>query len=111
MTARDRVKRYRETGGAADLVRVEVLVPQAGRDAIVSAASRLREEHRAEQLRLRGHLERALELYGSRLTDNIDLERAGDLRSRARIVANALMERGDARAYVIGRQMLAELGS
>jgi hypothetical protein len=33
-----------------------------------------------------------------------------DLRQKARIVANALMERGDARAYSMGRKMVSELG-
>jgi len=46
MGARDRIHRYRTTGGAADLVRVEVLVPLEARDGVLSLAKRLREEHR-----------------------------------------------------------------
>ena len=40
--ARQRVQRYRSEGGAADLVRVEVLIPPSARAEILSVASRLR---------------------------------------------------------------------
>jgi len=46
MPHKDRIKRYKTEGGAADLVRVEVLVPPQGRDAIVKKAAELRAAHR-----------------------------------------------------------------
>jgi hypothetical protein len=48
----------------------------------------------------------ALRLYGTRILDNVDLDRLPDLRSRAAVAARAMMERGDARAFVLGRRML-----
>lgn len=41
-----RQERYKTTGGAADLVKVETLVPAACRGQILELASKLREEHR-----------------------------------------------------------------
>jgi hypothetical protein len=54
--------------------------------------------------------DRALARYGVRILDNVDLDRLPDLRSRACVIAHALIERGDARAFVLGRQLLAETG-
>jgi hypothetical protein len=104
-SARGRVKRYRSEGGAADLVRVEVLVPPAARAEILATASRLRAEHRSSK-ELRSLLDKALRLYGPRILDNVDLDRLPDLRSRAKVAARAMIDRGDARAFVLGRQLL-----
>ncbi|MFB9951371.1 hypothetical protein ACFFP0_21190 [Rhizobium puerariae] len=109
MTVRDRIKRYRETGGAADLVRVEVLVPVDRRADILSQAAAMRDEHRQRKERLQRSVDQALDLYRLRVLDNIDLDRLPDLKDKSRVIANALMERGDARAFAIGRRMLAEL--
>ena len=103
--ARKRVERYRKEGGAADLVRVEVLVPPAARDEIVTLASRLRAAHRQEK-HLRSLYESALRSYGPRILDNVDLDRLPDLRSRAAVAARAMIDRGDARAFAMGRKML-----
>lgn len=103
--ARSRVKKYRRTGGAADLVRVEVLVPPNARAQIVAAAARLRAEHRHTKM-LGSLYRRALRSYGVRILDNVDLDRLPDLRSRAAVAARALIDRGDARAFALGRQML-----
>lgn len=46
MAKRDRQQRYKTTGAAADLVKVETLVPSDGRDQILTLAARLRDEHR-----------------------------------------------------------------
>ncbi len=105
MTARHRVKRYRSEGGAADLVRVEVLVPPAARNQILAMASRLRADHRANK-ELRRLYDDALRLYGARILDNVDLDRLADLRSRAAVAARAMIDRGDARAFAMGRRML-----
>ncbi|OHV75625.1 hypothetical protein [Rhizobium sp. LCM 4573] len=109
MSARDRIRRYRESGGAADLVRVEVLVPKERRSDILSQAADMRKDHRQKKERLQRHLDLALDRYRLRVLDNIDLERLPGIIERSRVVANALVERGDARAFAIGRRMLAEL--
>lgn len=104
-SARKRVRKYRSQGGAADLVRVEVLIPPAARDEMLAIASRLRSEHRRTK-ELRSLLDNALRLYGPRILDNIDLDRLPDLKSRAAVAARAMIDRGDARAFAIGRKML-----
>ncbi|MDL2400554.1 hypothetical protein [Rhizobium mayense] len=110
MAVRERIQRYRESGGASDLVRVEVLVPAARRTDILSQAAEMRAEHRQRKERLQQNLDEALARYGVRLLDNIDLTRLPDLAQKAKVVATALMERGDARAFVMGRRMLNEIG-
>src|SRR3954469_9412959 len=103
MSVRKRIEKYRSSGGAADLVKVEVLVPPSARDDVLRLAARLRSEHRD----LRGLCDRALSLYGARVLDNVDLDRLPALRARAGVIARALMERGDARPFVLGRKILA----
>lgn len=110
MTIRNRVRKYRSVGGAADLVRVEVLVPPVARDDVVAFAARLRSEHRNTK-ELQRLCERALASYPTRILDNVDLTRLPDPRSRAAVVARALIERGDARAFALGRAMLAKIGT
>jgi hypothetical protein len=107
--ARQRVKRYRTQGGAADLARVEVLVPPSARQEILGVAARLRAEHRRNK-ELRALYDKALASYRTRILDNIDLDRLPDLRSRAAVIARAMIDRGDARAFAMGRQMLERLG-
>jgi hypothetical protein len=46
-----------------------------------------------------------------RILDNVDLDRLPDLRSRVAVVARALIDRGDARAFAMGRKMLDRLGA
>ena len=103
--ASKRVRKYRSEGGAADLVRVEVLVPPAAREEILAAASRMRAAHRNGR-ELKVLLDKALRLYGPRILDNVDLDRLPDLRSRAAVAARAMIDRGDARAFALGRKML-----
>lgn len=103
--ARKRVRKYRSQGGAADLVRVEVLIPPAAREEMLAIASRLRAEHRRTK-ELGSLLNDALRLYGPRILDNVDLDRLPDLKSRAAVAARAMIDRGDARAFAIGRKLL-----
>lgn len=109
MSARDRVRRYREIGGASDLVRVEVLVPLAQRDAIVSEAARMRAAHREKKQRVKALCAKAVDRYAVRVFDNVDLSRVSDPLKQGSVIASALIERGDARAFAMGRQILAEL--
>jgi hypothetical protein len=108
--ARQRVKRYRSEGGGADLARVEVLVPPSARKEILEVASRLRAEHRSNK-ELRTLYDKALASYRVRILDNLDLDRLPGFRSRAAVVARAMIDRGDARAFALGRRMLELVGS
>jgi hypothetical protein len=108
--ARQRVKRYRSEGGGADLARVEVLVPPSARKEILEAASRLRAAHRANK-ELRALYDNALASYRVRILDNVDLDRLPDFRARAAVVARAMIDRGDARAFALGRQILERIGA
>jgi hypothetical protein len=110
MPVRQRIAKYRSSGGAADLVRVEVLVPSSGRDEVVRLAERLRSDHR-DNKDLQTMCDRALSLCGPRILDNVDLDRLPDLRSRARVIARAMIERGDARAFALGREILVQAGA
>ncbi len=105
IAARKRVKKYRSEGGAADLARVEVLVPPSARKEILEHAARLRAEFRGNK-ELRSLYNHALQSYRVRILDNIDVDRLPDLKSRALVVARAMIDRGDARAFALGRQLL-----
>ena len=108
--ANKRVRKYRSQGGAADLVRVEVLIPPAARNEILALASRMRAEHRrTKELQLL--LDDALRLYGPRILDNLDLDRLPNLRARAVVAARAMIDRGDARAFAMGRKMLDRISA
>jgi hypothetical protein len=106
MSVRARIEKYRKSGGAADLVRVEVLVPASSRLDILNQASALRIAHRQKNALLKHDLNQAIDRYGLLILDNIDIDSVPDISRKSRIVANALIERGDARAFVIGRKLL-----
>lgn len=108
--ARQRIKKYRSERGTADLARVEVLVPPSARNEILAVASRLRADHRARK-ELRTLYDKALALYRTRILDSVDLDRLPDLRSRAAVIARAMIDRGDVRAFAMGRQILDRLGA
>jgi hypothetical protein len=82
-----------------------VLVPPAAREKILQIASQMRAEHRGNK-ELQSLFDKALRLYGPRILDNVDLNRLPDLRSRVAVAARAMIDRGDARAFALGRQML-----
>ena len=108
MSVRKRIEKYRRSGGASDLVRVEVLVPSSARDDVLRLAERLRADHRNDR-DLQAAFDRALALYSVRILDNVDLDRLPNLRARAHVVAKAMIERGDARAFALGRELLAHV--
>jgi len=111
MSVRRRIEKYRRSGGAAGLVRVEVLVPSSARDEVLRLAESLRANHRKDKdlqaKDLQAMCDRALNAYGVRILDNVDLERLPNLRARASVIARAMIERGDARAFALGREILA----
>ena len=106
MSVRSRIEKYCRSGGAADLVRVEVLVPASAREDVLRLAERLRADHRTDK-DLQLMFDQALSLYSVRILDNVDLDRLPDLRARARVIARAMIERGDARAFALGRELLS----
>jgi hypothetical protein len=108
MGVRERIQKYRESGGASDLVRVEVLVPEKFRSEVLTHAAELRARHRVRSARLQQQVDLALREYSIRIKDNIDLDRIADLSEKSRLVANALIERGDARAFALGRKLLKD---
>ena len=110
MNAHQRVEKYRTKGGAADLDRVEVLVPPSARARILELAAQLRAEHRGNK-ELRDLYEKAMASYRTRILDNVDLDRLPDFRSRAAVVARAMIDRGDARAFAMGRKMFDRVGA
>lgn len=83
---------------------VDVLLPKI-------PSAKLRCIRTAEASRLDDFIKIATEKYSLRIFDNIDIDKLGDISQRARVVANALMERGDARAYAMGRKMIIQLES
>lgn len=111
MSAQDRIKRYRESGAGADMVRVEVLVPAGSREQILAHAEALRSTYRARKDQLQENIEQAVERYGPRVLDNIDLSRLRNVDEKARVLGKALMARGDAKAFVMGRRLLQAAGA
>jgi hypothetical protein len=109
-SARQRIAKYRVEGGAADLVRVEVLIPPSARDEILAMAAELRLKHRNAK-ELRSLYDSALKSYRARILDNVDLDRLPDFPSRVAVVARAMMDRGDARAFAMAREMLDRMGA
>jgi hypothetical protein len=108
--AHKRVEKYRKEGGAAGLARVEVLVAPEDRVKILELASQLRSKHRNNK-ELRELYDTAMASYRARILDNIDLDRLPDFRARAAVVARAMIDRGDARAFSLGRKMLDCIGA
>jgi hypothetical protein len=74
----------------------------------LGTASPKRAEHRDDK-ELQALYDRALARYGARILDIVDLTRLPDLRSRAAVVARTMIDKGDARAFAMGRQMLDRL--
>lgn len=72
-------------------------------------AAGLHAERRRDK-ELRALYANALRHYGVRILDNIDLDRLPDFRSRVVVAARAMIDRGDARAFALGRRMLDLVG-
>jgi hypothetical protein len=70
----------------------------------------LNAEHRRDK-ELRALYDDALRHYSPRILDNVDLDRLPDFRSRATVAARAMIDRGDARAFAMGRRMLDLVGA
>jgi hypothetical protein len=73
---------------------------------VLRLAERLRADHRSEK-DLQVLFDQALSPYRVRILDNVDLDRLPNLRARASVIARAMIERGDARAFALGRELLS----
>ncbi|WP_244514767.1 hypothetical protein [Ensifer sp. LCM 4579] len=106
MSVKERIKRYWETGGAADLVRVEVLVPRARREEIVNIAAEFRSKHRAKKDRLAEFIRIATERYVPRVFDNIDIDKLNDLPQKARVIMASIAGNRSDSSYIAGGLVL-----
>ena len=108
MSVQDRIKKYRTEGGAAGFVRVEVLVPPAGRERVRAYARQLRENHRAAEEELEAMCRDAIARFGVRVLDNIDPDRLPTAQQRARVIGRALMDKGGLAGFKLGRQLVKQ---
>lgn len=102
----ERVHRSRERRRQAGLKRVEVFVPVDKVDMVKAYAAQLREGSESEALReVRKLVAKAYRKFHARCLDNISVNPDKANFADAAIVAAALMHRGNAEAYTLGRQI------
>lgn len=101
-----RVARSRERKRLAGFRRVEVLVPDDKVDLLKAYAAELREGSDSElRDKVRQLVARAYSNFRALCLDNIQIDPAKADLADAAIVAAALMHRGNAEAYKLGRQI------
>ncbi len=106
MPVRERIRRLRDRRRQAGLMRVEVLVPKERADAVKAYAAQLREGSQSERLvEVRRLIAKAYKKYRVTCLDNIDVKPNDADFPTAMIVAAALMHRGNAEAFRLGRQI------
>lgn len=74
----ERQERYKATGGAADLVKVETLVPPAYRERLLTLAASFRDEHRQRKEEISAiiaRVEKACETQPRRYAQPLDVDR------------------------------------
>ena len=107
-SASERVGQVRARHRAAGLRRVEVLVPEDKVDAVRAYAAQLREGSNAQRIeQARKLMAKAYGRFRASCLDNIDIDPARADLADAAIVAAALMNRGNAEAFKLGRQLHA----
>jgi hypothetical protein len=103
---RERIRQLRERRRQAGLMRVEVLVPKEQADAVKAYAAQLREGSQSERLvEVRRLIAKAYQKYRATCLDNIDVKPKDADFPTAMVVAAALMHRGNAEAFRLGRQI------
>lgn len=103
-----RVKTSRERRAAAGLKRVEVYVPAEKADLLRAYAAQLREGSQSESLqKVRKLIASAYKRFHASCLDNIRIDPGSANFGDAAIVATALMHRGNAEAFKLGRQIRA----
>jgi hypothetical protein len=111
MAVRDRIKKYRETGGAAGLVRVEVLVPPDARERVLEHARLIREAYRGDDVlsdRLKGLFDEAVGRFGPQCLWNVNPSR--NLHGM-KLIAQKLRDHGNMNAWRLSEQILEEIDS
>jgi hypothetical protein len=104
--ARQRVSKVRERHRKAGFKRVEVLVPKDQVDALKAYAAQLREGSQSERVeKARKLIAKAYRQFHASCLDNIDVNPEDANLSDAAVVAAALMHRGNAEAFKLGRQL------
>jgi hypothetical protein len=102
----ERVSQSRERRRRAGLKRVEILVPNDKVDLVRAYVAQLREGSDSElREKVRTLVEKAYRNFHARCLDNIHVDPARADLADAAIVAAALMHRGNADAYKLGRQI------
>lgn len=102
----ERVRRLRDRHRRVGFRRVEVLVPEDKVDLLKSYAAQLREGSQSERLeKVRRLVAKAYRHHYARCLDNISVDPEKADFADAAVVAAALMHRGNADAYKLGRQL------
>lgn len=103
---KERVRQSRERRRRAGLKRVELFVPEDKVDLVKAYVAQLREGSESEsRLKVRQLLAKAYRNFHASCLDNIGIDPATADFADAAIVAAALMHRGNADAYKLGRQI------
>lgn len=102
----ERVKQLRKRRHKAGMKRVEVFVPEDKADLLKAYAAELREHSQYEaRQEVRKLLSQAYRRYRASCLDNINVNPKSADFADAIIVATALMHRGNAEAFKLGRQI------
>ena len=101
-----RVRQSRERRRRAGLKRIEVFVPADKTDLVKAYAAQLREGSRSQVVsQVRKLVAKAYRKFRASCLDNIDVDPASADLADAAVVAAALMHRGNAEAFRLGRQI------
>ena len=104
--SRARVRRSRSKSREAGLKRVEVLVPEVHADLVRAYAAQLRRGDSSDTLRqVRKLIAKAYREFHASCLDNIQVNPDTANFADAAIVATALMHRGNAAAFKLGREL------
>ena len=102
----ERISRHRERQRRAGFMRVEVLIPKDKVDAVRAYAAQLREGSQSERInQARKLVEKAYQRYHASCLDNIAIKPENADLGDAAVIAAALMHRGNAQAFKLGRQI------
>jgi hypothetical protein len=106
VSAKERVHQFRSRRQVAGFKRVEVFVPSDKVDLLKAYVAELRDgSDSAVKEKLRRLLEKAYRNHHARCLDNIHVDPAKADFGDAAVVAAALMHRGNAEAYRLGREI------
>jgi hypothetical protein len=104
----DRVRKSRRRKQEAGLKRVEVLVPEEQVDMVKAYAAKLREGSQSKAImEIRKLISKAYRKFHSSCLDNISVNPDEADFGDAVVIAAALMHRGNAEAFKLGRQIRA----